>query len=176
MSIILRHLASAQFLITTLIVAFIVVSWVGAEESLDPDDPMASFSRLVGGRWVLGDTYHTFEWGVGQKTILARSYALNEGGEELTAEDRWFWHPAEETIKGFTIALGMPFELLESNTRFEENRMVSELMAVDAGGNVSAYVETMKFVDDDRYEWNLYRETSEGRQGLMGGTFTRQVD
>ena len=64
-----------------------------AEVNPDIPNPMLGFSRLVGGSWKIGPLRHVFEWGVGNRSLIGRTY---DGEGKLSAEARWFWHPGKK--------------------------------------------------------------------------------
>lgn len=41
---------------------------------MDASAALCPFARLVGGEWHIGPLRHVFEWGIGQRTVLARTY------------------------------------------------------------------------------------------------------
>lgn len=134
--------------------------------------PLAPFERLIG-RWRLGDSQQEFVWGVGRRSVIARGYFVVDGKPTLVSEGMWFWHPGEERIKGVVTAVNMPVSFFDYTTRFEGDRMVSELASYDADGEASRYVETFEFVDDSQYEWTLHTKSGEDLQKVMGGLYTR---
>ena len=135
--------------------------------------PLAGFERLIGGQWHLGDSYQEIEWGVGRRSVKARSYFVVDGEPRLVSEGVWYWHPAEATIKGVFTAVDMPVELFEYKTRFDGADLVSELIAY-SGPVQSRYTETWVFVDETQFEWTLYALTADGPRREMGGTYTRR--
>jgi len=144
----------------------------------DPDQsaagPLAPFERLIGGQWHLDGSYHEFEWGLGRQSVRSRSYFIVEGEPKLVSEGIWFWHPGEKQIKGAFTAIDMPVVFFDYTVRFEGNKMVSDLVAFDAEGNKSAYVETWEFTDDTHYEWKLFSETPDGPREVMGGIYSKR--
>ncbi len=151
----------------------ILAAHTAAPES--PDGPLAPFERLMGGRWSTGQSYHTFEWGFGNKTVVAKTFSVAEDGKELlVAHAIWFWHPQQQTIIGYSIVEQMPFELMEMTSRFEDGTLVNELRAIAADGSASEHIETWEFVGDDRYDWTLYREQMTDDDVWMIETYTRQ--
>ena len=122
--------------------------------------PLAPFERLIG-RWHLGDSHQEFVWGVGRQSVMARSYFLVDGEPRLVSEGMWFWHPGEERIKGIVTAINMPVTFFDYTTRFEGDKMVSELISYDADGKASYYVETFEFVGESQYEWTLLDKTGD---------------
>ncbi len=144
-------------------------------ESHEKEGPLAPFERLVGGRWQLGDDfYQTFEWTIGKKAVTSRGYFVIEGEPKLVSEGMWFWHPGEEKIKGYFVNIDMPTEFIDYTTRFEGDKMLSEIDSYSPTGGLESFTESWDFSDDDHYEWSLY--TAEEGKRAMGGTYTRVVD
>lgn len=136
--------------------------------------PLAGFERLVGGQWCIEGACQEFSWGVGRQSVTGRGYFQVGGESKLVSEGSWYWHPAEQQIKGVFTAVDMPVVLFEYTTRFEENKMLSELRSYDREGAEYHYLETYEFTSPETYEWTLFRHTEEGLQREMGATYTRR--
>lgn len=165
------------FSTTVLLSALLVSAWATSRAEPAPvatPDTLANFERLIGGQWHLEDSYQEFEWGVGRRSVKARSYFVIEGRPKLVSEGIWFWHPGEGKIKGLFTAIDMPVELFEYTTRFEGNSMVSDLVAYPADGEALRYTEKWVFVDDAKFEWTLFVNTPQGPKKEMGGTYSRK--
>jgi len=137
-------------------------------------DPLVPFERLMGGQWHLDGSYQEFEWGVGRRSVKARSYFLVDGQPKLVSEGFWFWHPGEKQIKGVFTAIDMPVVFFDYTTRFEGTKMVNDLHSYSAKGTESVYVETWDFTDDTHFVWKLMKKTPEGLNEVMGGTYTKR--
>jgi hypothetical protein len=137
-------------------------------------NPLEPFERLVGGAWYFGDSYHVFEWGVGQRAVNTRSYFLLDGEPKLVSQGVWFWHPGEQVIKGFAVATDMPVEFFEMTTEFANDRLVSELKAYSGDALAAEFVETWEFVGEDRYVWTLLEKTADGLVRAGGGDYERR--
>ncbi len=146
-----------------------------AETAPEPEstDPLAPFERLVGGRWSIEGSYQEFEWGLGRRSVKARSYFVVDGEPILVSEGMWYWSPAEERIRGVFTAIEMPVVHFDYTTRFEGDVMLNELRSYDADGGETVYEETWEFTDDDHFLWKLFRKTADGLKEEMGGTFSR---
>ena len=68
----------------------------------------------------------------------------------------------------------MPVVFFDLTTRFEEHRMVSDLIAYDAAGGAIPYVETWEFTDDTHYLWQLFQETADGLKEQMSGVYAKR--
>lgn len=145
-----------------------------ADTSPPQAGPLAPFARLVGGQWWLGESYQEFEWGVGRRSVRARSYFIVDGTPRLVSEGSWFRHPGRQQIRGFFTAIDMPVALFEYTTRFEQDRMVSELRAFDPDGGETRYLEILTFTSESQFVWKLFRPTPDGLEEEMGGTYTRR--
>lgn len=137
-------------------------------------NPLAPFERLMGGQWHLEGSYQEFEWGVGRRSVRARSYFLVDGQPKLVAEGLWFWHPGEKQIKGVFTAIDMPVVFFDYTTSFEGNKMVNDLHSYSAKGAETAYVETWEFTDDTHFVWKLMKKTPEGLSEEMSGTYSKK--
>ena len=157
--------------------AFLMQGHVYAQAEDSPTsapNPLSKFERLVGGRWHLEGSYQEFEWGVGRRSVIARSYFVVEGKPKLVSEGIWYWHPEEKQIKGIFIATDMPVEVFEYTTRFEGASIISELVAYNADGIKTTYKEVWEFLDDAHFVWTLFSETPEGPKEEMSGTYSRK--
>ena len=141
-----------------------------AEEAAEPN-PLAPFARLVGGEWHIGPLRHVYEWGIGRRTIHARSYY--QAGA-LASEARWFFHPGEKVIRGYSVDAKGTF-LAEMTTRFEGDTLVNELRVIGADGAESTHTGKWVFTDDDRYDWTLWAETPEGPKQTMAASAERRT-
>jgi hypothetical protein len=137
-------------------------------------NPLSPFEQLVGGQWHLDGSYHEFEWGLGRQSVTTRSYFVVEGEPMLVSEGIWYWHPGEKVIKGAFTAIEMPVVFFDYTVRFENDKMIADLIGYDAAGSATSYVETWEFVDDTHYEWKLLSETPDGLQEVMGGNYLRK--
>lgn len=141
---------------------------------VDPDrpNPMLDFSRLVGGSWKIGPFRHAFEWGIAKSSVISRSYDA-EGN--LSAEARWFWHPGEQAIKGYSVdATGAFFA--EMTTSFDGSLLINELTTFATDGSTSDYTGKWNFKTEDSYDWTLYSRTDEGLVEAMSMTAERVED
>jgi hypothetical protein len=152
-----------------------------AGQVVEPSPALEGFERLIGGRWYLGDeTFHTFAWGVGGRSVKVQSYSVTAGSgtdesETLVSELTFLYHPGEEVVKGYGVAIGMGLDFFEYDVHFTGDQIVLDLEAFGPAALDSAMRETWTFTDDDRYEWELLGEESSVEWSrLMGGTFERR--
>ena len=132
-------------------------------------NPLAPFARLVGGEWHIGPYRHVYEWGIGRRTVVARTY--DEQGQ-LASEARWVYHPGEQVIRGYSVdAGGSPFEM---TTRFEGEELHNRLKTFGADGKVTEWSARWVFTGDDRYDWTLHVETEDGPKQTMAASATRK--
>lgn len=151
-----------------------VLSAQEAPQSQSNPNPLSSFEQLIGGQWHLDDSYQEFEWGLGKLSVKSNSYFITGGEAQLVAEGFWFWHPKNQQIKGAFTAVEMPAVLFEYTTRFEGEKMVSDLLTYDASGAETEYVEVWDLMDDTHYLWTLFMKTPDGLQEVMSGTYERR--
>lgn len=162
-------------LITALAVSvatLVSVASNAAEPAGANDNPLAPLARLVGGEWHMRDSYQTFEWSVDGRTIVTRGYAVGESGPKLVSEGMWFWHPGEQQVRCYAVAVDMGVDFFDYTTHFDGDTIVNDLRCY--GTYSGEYRETWRFTDNNHYSWTLLREGAEGLEDFMEGTFTRR--
>ena len=166
---------SIAMMVTAAVLSLAVSGASSEETATEPGstDPLAPFERLVGGRWSIEGSCQEFEWGLGRRSVKARSYFVIDGEPMLVSEGMWYWNPAEEQIRGVFTAIEMPVVYFDYATRFEGDVMMNELRSYDAAGGKTVYEETWEFTDDDHFLWTLFRKTADGLKEEMGGTYSR---
>lgn len=137
------------------------------------DGPLSPFSKLIGGKWEAGDSYQTFEWGVGQTSVIGKSYFVIDGEATLVSEGSWYWHPGEQKIKGHFTAINMPIALFDYTTTFDGDTIRNDLRAYDRAGNELRYEELWEFTGNDEYTWTLMRVTESDNTREMSATYQR---
>ena len=165
--------AFARYLFTAVLLLGVPSQILGDDRAITASNPLAPFERLVGGRWEVADSYQEFEWGVGRKSVRARSYVVRDGVAKPVSEGAWFWHPAERRIAGVFTAIDMPVVLFYYTTRFEDDVMICDLNAYDAEGNETRYEERWTFTSKDEYRWVLLSHSEEGVREEMAATYRR---
>ncbi len=135
--------------------------------------PLAPFESLIGGQWHLDGSYQELEWGLDGMSVKSKSYVMVGGESQLVSEGLWFWHPGEQQIKGIFTAVDMPVVFFDYTTRFEDEKMVSDLVTYDAAGARSEFVEVWDLVDERHYVWTLSVRSPDGLQEVMAGTYER---
>ncbi|MGB5587585.1 MAG: hypothetical protein WBN78_07445 [Gammaproteobacteria bacterium] len=137
-------------------------------------EPLAPFQRLIGGQWVMGSAYQTLEWGVGRRSVVAKSYQRDDKGDHLVSEGIWFFHPGEQTIVGYFTAVGMGISLFEYQTVASEAGLQSEITAWDEQGRPTKYQERWILQGDERYLWQLFAAGEGNSEPVSEGVFTRR--
>jgi hypothetical protein len=134
---------------------------------------LAGFEPFIG-EWSLDGSVNTFEWGPGRSSVVGRSYRVQAGERVLVSHGIWYWHPEKQAIEGKVTATGMPVTLFEYTTRFVNGDMVSDLATFGPDGEPGRFVETMKLIDEDRYEWRLLFPRPDTTEIVMQGIFKRR--
>lgn len=145
------------------------VSGIGVGELHAQDTgptPLSAFGDRMVGTWEAEDSKHVFEWGVGERVLKSHSYFSDNEDWVLVSEGMWYWDPGVESIRGVTVAIGMPVELFEYTSRIAGREVVHDL--VSHGEMGGRYVERWLFTDDG-YDWALEQDG----ERVMGGSFQR---
>tara|TARA_R110000868_G_scaffold410693_8_gene699923 strand:- start:4776 stop:5279 length:504 start_codon:yes stop_codon:yes gene_type:complete len=128
-------------------------------QSDSSSNPLQNFEFLVGGTWETNNTQQTFEWGIGEKSIVSKLYFTNNDSLKLVGEITWFWHPGLKAIKGYGTSIEMEMDFFDYTTSFETpTKMVNTFIGY--GGHVDGVqqLETLEFIDNDKYLWTYYEK------------------
>ena len=156
--------------IVPLLAALLLGGPLLGEDEPEAETSLAAFGELIVGEWEGDGSRHVHEWGVGHKVIRSRSYFQAEGEWMLVSEGMWFWDADEQTVRGVTVAVGMPAELFLYRSTVRGNEVVHDLVARGPAGG--RFVERWLF-DGGGYEWSLEQEQDGKPQRLMGGAYRR---
>ncbi len=82
-------------------------------ESTSITDPMAVFSRMIGGEWRMTvqsghSMYEKWHWGPGQKSMRVMTDGLNAAGEPWHELEVYYWHPGHRRIDLLTMHPDVP--------------------------------------------------------------------
>lgn len=132
-----------------------------ASKALKPFEPYI-------GSWKFGNTLQVFEWGVGKMSVIGKGYQLNGTNKKtLVAEGMWFWNPADEMIKGYVVAVNMPISFFDYTTKFENGKMINELIGYNSDNHAEFYREIMEIQTDSTYQWILFEDNRPVMEGLF---------
>jgi hypothetical protein len=152
-----------------------VVAFPGAALGQEARAELEPLARLVGGRWHLGDdSYHTFALGVGGQSVTTTSYFVLPDGEKLVSQGTYFYHPGEDVVKGYVVAIDMGLDLFDYSVHPRGDTLVMDLEVFGPQAGETPLRETWVFIDDDHYVWTLFQQAEDGWERLMGGTYERR--
>ena len=155
--------------------ALLVMALPAAVAAQEAHPALAPLARLVGGRWYLGtDSYHTFAWGVGRQSVTSKSYFILPDGDKLVSEGTFFYHPGEETLKAYAVAIDMGLDYFEYTIEARADTLLMGLEVFGPQAGDKPLRERWVFTDDHHYVWTLFQEGERGWERSMGGTYERR--
>ena len=138
---------------------------------------MAPFERLVGGRWYLGDdSFQTFTWGVGHRSVTARNYFVTPAGATMVGEMMFLFHPGRGALIGTGVAVGMGIDVFEyTSIELHGDTLVLDLETYGPQASADTQRETWAFTAPDRFDWTLWARGDDGAWlRRFGGTYERR--
>ncbi|GAB5408215.1 MAG: hypothetical protein BalsKO_05800 [Balneolaceae bacterium] len=156
---------------------FVVSTNLRAQNNL-PDsssNPLQNFEFLVGGIWETDNTQQTFEWGIGEKSIVSKLYFTDNDSLKLVGEITWFWHPGLKAIKGYGTSIEMEMDFFDYSTSFETpTKMLNTFTAY--GGHIDGVqqLETLEFIEENKYIWTYFSKSGLEFSPSYSITFERQ--
>ena len=161
-----------RVIITFLLVVFAFT--LNNAQEIDSTNALHVFDKLVDGKWEYDGGYQTYEWGVGNLSIIAKNYSVKDGEETLISEGYYFYHPGEKVIKGYFTAINMPIFFFDYTTKFVDDKIVSNLTAYSNDGKPAKYTEILHLKDKNYITWDLLVDTKDGKQKIMSGEYRRK--
>lgn len=137
-------------------------------------NPLAPFEFLVGGTWSSTTTLQTFEWGVGNQSVISNLYFTDADSAKLVGEITWFWHPGKQEIKGYGTSIEMAMNFFDYTTFFDSPKVMRNEFFGYGGSvdNLKQY-ETLEFINDDQYLWTYYNLVAGELKPAYSLTFSR---
>lgn len=164
---------------TLLFLFFFTTPLFAQEAKVDSltSNPLEHFDFLVGGTWTSNTTQQTFAWGIGKKSIISKLYFINTENNDLklVGEINWFWHPGLEQIKGYGTSIDMAMDFFDYTTTFENpNKMLNTFMAYGGEFNGVQQLETLEFIDTNKYKWTYFNKVMDEFRPSYSITFQRK--
>lgn len=156
----------SKLLSVLFLLSFSIITSSAYAQELSQDstsNQLQYFEHLVGGVWEADRTRQTFEWGIGQKSVVSKLYFTDADSLKLVGEITWFWHPGEKKIRGYGTSIDMAMDFFDYTTVFESPyKMLNTFMGY--GGQIEGVpqLETLEFIEEDKYLWTYFnREGNE---------------
>lgn len=145
-------------------------------------EPLAILERLVGtwlaqGLWedpTRGGLRVEYERALQGKLLKGYSYTVDAGVARLVYETSMYYHPGEDKIVFRSVSAG---GVLYDGTVGELDADTLEFHWTDYGpGTARKWRQTLRFVDPDTYEWEVFAATEEGWRSAFRSIFHRECD
>ena len=101
-------------------------------------------------------------------------YFSTPDGAKRVSELTFLWHPGDQVVKGYGVAVDMGVDYFEYDVRVDGDVFTFDLRAFGPAAPPGPARETWTFTDDDHYEWLLLEDTPDGWARRMSGTFERR--
>ena len=138
-------------------------------------NPLQYFEFLIEGFWETNTTRQTFEWGIGEKSVVSKLYFTNSDSLKLVGEITWFWHPGLNAIKGYGTSIEMEMDFFDYTTSFESpTRMVNTFSGYGGQFDGVQQLETLEFIGEDKYIWTYYNKEGLEFAAAYSITFLRK--
>ncbi len=138
-----------------------------APEGASKESRLRPLERLIGtweARSAEGDggEFHVrmaYEWSLGGKVILGHSFVMKDGQPQRVYETIIGWHPGKQEIVFQSYSLwdslyDGELEIDGDTVRFEWDGFSKD--------KTTRYRQTIRFLDDDRYEWTVFTRMASG--------------
>lgn len=140
--------------------------------------PMAAFSRFIGGRWKMTmtagtDTYDTWHWGPGKQSIRSIRVGTLPDGAPWSVVTAYYWHPTLKEVR--LLSVGSVWRGVgEGSVRFEADSVETEFTLHQVGGPLDRprgpriLRERWTFAGPDKYHDDLSEKVRDEYELLTG--------
>ncbi len=150
-------------------------------ETKSADNKLAVLERFAGewvvdGKWSNGDTLHarnTYAWGLGKKIMTSRTFVKNGDKEYQRYEGIFAWHPEKKSL--FHISFTFDGSISEVLVEAKDKDMLEIGLRPFAEGKESKVRQTIRFLDNDRYQWVVFLKNGDSWQQIIDATWKRKA-
>ena len=150
--------------------------------SVEVDNPMASFARLVGGEWRVtfasgASASHAWHWGPGKRSMSRMAYGMADGSDATNpwAGEVIYWHPGLEQVCLLSLHEDIPGVgrgVAEGTIRFDGETSNAVIDLYQPRG-LRKLGQRQSFDGPDKYHEILLEDTGAGLQPLNALDFIR---
>jgi hypothetical protein len=153
---------------------------LGADDKSVADNKLAALERFAGewaveGRWSDGQSLHArtiYEWGLGKKILKAKTFVTDGEKEYQRYEAILAWHPEKKSLFHISFAFdgGLSEYLIENKDK--DTFLIGWIpFAESKPANVR---QTIRFLDNDRFQWVVSIRDGEGWKQLIDASWKRK--
>ena len=150
------------------------------EKSPVAKNALAPLERYIGewvihGRWASGEELRAravYEWGVGKRIIVAKTYVMNGDSEYQRYEGILFWHPRKKSLAEHSFAYNGDLSQLIVESVDKDTLKIGWIPYDEA--EPSNVRQILKFKDDNAFVWTVTVKTGNEWQQIMEGTWQRK--
>lgn len=96
-----------------------------------------------------------YEWGLGGKTVNARSYVVQNGEPKLVYETQFGWNPTTQSVVYRSFSA---WDAMYEGTVTGSDRILTFEWTGHAADQITLYRQTIEMKGDDSYEWTVYQQ------------------
>jgi hypothetical protein len=144
------------------------------------EDKLAALERFPGewvveGKWSNGESLHArsiYEWGLGRKILKARTYVRDGNREYQRYEGVLAWHPQKKSL--FEISFAFDGALSEYLIEATDKDTFQIGWAPFNPERPPIVRQTLKFLDDDHFQWIVYLKEGKDWKTIIDATWKRK--
>ena len=174
-------LRATSVIVTMLSLAALPALVIGGADKPADSDPLASLERFIGhwtvdGKWSDGNELHAravYEWGVGKKIIMAKTFVKDKDKEYQRYESVMAWHPEKKSLYEITFAFdGAISEVVIESKDADTLHIGWEPLHADKPSKVR---QVIKFLDKDSFRWTVTLKDGDEWKQLIEATWKRKT-
>jgi hypothetical protein len=144
------------------------------------DNKLAALERFAGewevdGKWSDGNSLHArgvYEWGLGKKILKAKTFVMEGNKEYQRYESILAWHPEKKSL--FEITFAFDGHISEVLIESKDKDTLHFGWVPFTEGKPSNIRQTIRFLDNDRFQWVVSLEDGQDWKQLIDATWVRK--
>jgi hypothetical protein len=155
--------------------------WVAGEAKQAVETKLAPLERFAGewlveGKWSNGESLQArsvYEWGLGKKIMRAKTFVKNGDKEYQRYEGILAWQPEKKSL--FEISFAFDGQMTEVLIESKDKDTLHIGWAPYREGKPSPVRQTIRFLDNDRFQWVVSLKEGEEWKEIMDATWKRKA-
>jgi hypothetical protein len=146
----------------------------------DPDDKLAFLERFAGewavdGKWASGDRLQArgvYTWSLGKKILVTKTFVKDGDKEYQRYEGIMAWHSEKKCL--YQISFAFDGAITETLVEVKDKDTLHVGWGSLPGAKASKVRQTIRFLDDDRFQWIVALQKGEEWTPIIDATWKRK--
>jgi hypothetical protein len=172
---------STSYRLLAMTVVLVSTVTVSAEDKVKAVNRLAPLERFAGewsvdGKWSNGDGLKAravYQWGLGKKIMTSKTFVMNGDKEYQRYEGVFAWHPEKKQLFHISFSFDGGFSEVIVDSKDKDTLNFGFVPFTE--GKPQNLRQTIRFLDDDRFQWIVLLKQGEEWKEIMDATWKRKA-